>query len=385
LLPRRWSKRFMKWIRCIRLWVPVLIVLAQPSAAEPGVQSNKLVIGTSLPLSGRLATMGTELLRGMQLGFAQINGVGGRAVELVAKDDLGQPERAVANTRELIAEGVFAMVGYAGSATIEASLALIEEAGVPLIGVASSAEFLREPARPLVFNLRAGMREEVEAVVTQLDSMGITEIAAISQDDTLGRAVREGMRDKLSLLGMRPVVQAQVPARHDDLAVRRSVAFVCEDRPHVIALLLDATNALPALQHARELKCTKQFYVMNEAATQLLADGAAARELAGVIVPQVVPHPSSTLVPLVADYARQAGLDGVKPSYLGLEGYLYARVFGEALRRCGRVVSRRCLVASLEERSMNVGGYRVQFSKTDHRGGRFIEMTFVTSDGRLRR
>lgn len=229
------------------------------------------------------------------------------------------------------------------------------------------------------------MREEAEAVVTQLDFMGFTEIAAISQDDALGRAGREGIRSELVRLALRPVMQAEVPAQHDPLAVRKAVEAACKVQPHVILFLLDATNALAALREARGLGCTRQFYVMNETASQLLADGAVARELGGVIVPQVVPNPSSISIPLVADYRRQARRSGYKPSHLGLEGYLYARVLGEALQRCGRELSRRCLVASLEARPIDLGGYQLQFSKTEHRGGRFVEMTFVASDGRLRR
>lgn len=125
-----------------RLWVAVAALAALPCSADPGVLPQALVLGASLPLSGPLATLGAELQRGMQLGFAQINaagGVGGRVVQMLVRDDAGAPERAAENTRALIAEGVLAMTGFVGSAAIEASLALTEEAGVPVVGVASSA------------------------------------------------------------------------------------------------------------------------------------------------------------------------------------------------------------------------------------------------------
>lgn len=370
-------------------WLTLLgLTLALPCAAQPGFSSQKLVLGTSLPMTGPQALQGTELVRGLRLGIAHLNttgGVAGRLVELVAKDDGGQAGRTIANTRALVAEGVLALTGYYGAAAVEAALSVIESAGVPLIGVASSIELLREPVRPLIFNLRAGLREEAAAVVTQLDTMGVTEIAAISQDDALGRGGREGLQIELARLAMRPVVQVQVPSRRNEVALQRAVESACKDRPHVIMLLLDAPNAHTAIRQARRLVCTKQFYVMNEAGTQLLSDGTLSRELAGVIVPQVVPNPSATALPVVADYARQAVRDGLAPSYIGLEGYLYARLVGEALQHCGRDVSRRCLIASLESRPLDVGGYRVQFSRTDHRGSRFVEMTLVSSDGRLRR
>lgn len=361
---------------------------AQAAPAEPGVGAQNLVLGMSAPLSGPLAAQGSELARGLKLGFSAVNaagGVAGRRIDLLLQDDGGRPERAVANTRAMLNSGVFALTGYCGAASIEAVLPLLDEAGVPMVGVASGAELLREPVKPLVFNLRAGVREETAAMVVQLDSVGLTEIAAISQDDALGRAGREGIQVELARLALRPMVQALVPAVASAAALKNAVDTACKNRPQALVLALDAHNAMAVIRLARERGCTRQFYVLSEAGAQMAADPAQAMELAGVIVSQVVPHPGGASVPVVAEYARQAERAGHKPSYPGLEGFLYARVITEALQRCGREPGRRCLVAALEARPLDVGGYRVQFSPTDHRGSRFVEMTIVSSDGRFRR
>ena len=124
---------------------------------------------------------------------------------------------------------------------------------------------------------------------------------------------------------------------------------------------------------------------MSEAGSQMLAGTASPQELAGVIVSQVLPNPSSSL-PLVADFQRQATQSGkANRSYPALEGYLYAVVITEALKRCTKNLTRRCLVTALEARALDIGGYRLQFTPTDRRGSRFVEMTIVTPDGRFRR
>lgn len=372
-------------------WLLALVLVsgaARAALAEPGVGTQYLVLGMSAPLSGPHAAQGSELARGLKLGFAAANaagGVAGRRIELLLQDDGGRPERAVANTRAMLDSGVLALTGYSGAASIEAALPLAEEAGVPMIGVASGAELLREPVRRLVFNLRAGVREEAAAMVAQLDSMGLTEIAAISQEDALGRAGREGIKVELARLALRPVVQAQVPADAGALALKSAVETACKDRPQALVLALDANKALAVIRLARERECTRQFYVLSEAGAQMATNPALAMELAGVVVSQVVPHPDGASVPVVAEYVRQAERAGHKPSYPGLEGFLYARVITEALQRCSREPSRRCLLAALESRPLDAGGYRVQFSPTDHRGSRFVEMTIVSSDGRFRR
>jgi branched-chain amino acid transport system substrate-binding protein len=369
-----------------RLALAMAMLLSLAAHAEPGVTPDKLVLGMSTPLTGPLAHYGAELRRGLKLGLDQVNaagGIGGRRVELLAQDDAGVPERAVANTRELLASGVLAMTGYHGAASIEAVLPLLEESGTPLIGAASSAELLREPVRKAVFNLRAGAREETAAMVLQLDTVGVSDIAAIAQEDALGRAGMDGIQIELNRLALRLASQARLPAAAGMAAVAQAVQTVCKQRPQALVLALDTTNALSVIRQARRIGCMPQFYVMSEAGAQLLAGGVAAGELSGVIVSQVVPHPGTPSVPLVADYQRLAG--AAPTSYPAVEGFVYARFIAEALRRCGREPSRRCLVNSMEGKPLDAGGYRVQFAPNDRRGSRFVEMTIVTPDGRFRR
>jgi branched-chain amino acid transport system substrate-binding protein len=381
-------------IRAARLWrVVVLLASAMCGAgslarAEPGVTDRRIVIGTSVPLSGRSAEHGAELVRGIRLGFERLNasgGIGGRSVELLARDDGGSPERAVSNTRELIADGVLVVTGYLGVDSIEAVLPLIERAGVPVIGVATSAELTRDPVRPLVFNLRAGARDEAAAIISQLDSIGLTSIAAISQDDALGRAAREGIRIELARLAMSPVVQVQLAAGADERAFKGAVDEVCKSRPQALVLLMDATSASLALRMVRQRSCAGQIVVLSDAGAQMVAESKTPGELAGLVVAQVLPSPASLASPWLVEYAHQVAAAGAKPGYPSLEGYVYARIIGEALARCARDMTRRCIVAALEARPIDLAGYRVQFTPADHRGSRYVDMTIVTSNGRFRR
>lgn len=364
------------------------LVGAAAVATEPGVGPNKISIGMSAPLTGPLANYGTQLRRGLALGLEQVNaggGIAGREIELVVKDDASRPEQAVANTQALLEAGVLAMTGYHGAATIEAVLPLLDGTGVPLVGVASSAELLREPVRRNVFNLRAGAREEAAAMVLHLDTLGITDVAVLAQDDALGRAGLEGIQLELTRLAMRPHAVVRLAPDASAAATTAAVQQACASRPQGLVLVLDARNALGAIRAARRAACGVRFYVTSEAGAQLLAGGAQATELAGAIVSQVVPHPASAALPLQAEFQRASAAAGVAPSYPAFEGFIYARALAEALRRCGREPTRRCLVAALESKPLDLGGYRLQFAPNDRRGSRFVEMTIVTADGRFRR
>lgn len=372
-------------------WLRILAATAAAawlasSAAEPTSTGQKILIGMSAPLSGPLAPQGRELERGVRAGLAQAAGAGGiagRQIELVVQDDAGQPERAVANTRALLDAGVLALTAYQGAASIEAVLPLIDQSGIALIGASSSAEVLRDPPRRGVFNLRAGAREEAAAMVLQLDTVGLSEIAVVAQDDALGRAGLEGVQVELVRLAIKPQAVVRLARDASGAQVIQAAQAACKSRPQALVLVLDARNALEVIRAARKTGCQPQFYAMSEAGAQLAAGASAAGELAGVIVSQVLPHPGTASSPIVQDYRRQI-LDA-PPTYPGLEGFLYGRVVVEALRRCARDLTRRCLATALETRPVEMGGYRVQFGPNDRRGSRFVEMTIVTPEGRFRR
>jgi ABC-type branched-subunit amino acid transport system substrate-binding protein len=217
-----------------RAWVLAALCVPAASLAEPGVTAQKIVLGMSAPLSGPLATYGVGLEQGLRLGIGQVNaggGVSGREIELRVLDDAGQPQRTVSNTRALLGAGVLALTGYHGTGGVEAVLPVLDANAVPLVGVASSAEVLREPVRNWVFNLRAGAREEAAAMVTQLDAVGLSEIAVIAQDDALGNAGLEGIRVELARLAIGTTAVARIPADGSGAAVAKAVQAVCARRP----------------------------------------------------------------------------------------------------------------------------------------------------------
>jgi len=68
-----------------------------------------------------------------------------------------------------------------------------------------------------------------------------------------------------------------------------------------------------------------------------------------------------------------------------MEGYLAARVMTEGLKRIGSRPTRESLVTALETlREESFGGFMVSFSPTDHVASRFVEMSMLTAEGRVR-
>lgn len=358
-------------------------------ADVPGVTAQKIVIGMSAPLTGPSASYGSGLLLGLQTGFARLNdagGVEGRKLELQVLDDAGRPERALANTKTLISTGVFAVTGYHGARSVEAVLPLLDQAQIPMVGAASSAESLREPMRRGLFNLRAGAREEAAAMVYQLDTVGMLQFAAMGHEDGLGRSGMEAIQTELVRLAIHPVAIAKVSSEARPEELMQAGRKICEARPNAVLLALEARAALEALRQVRAAGCRPQFYVMSETGADLPSQSVQPGELMGVVGSQVLPSPENMAHPLVAEFKRElAKKPQAKASYPALEGYLYARVLGESLRWCSRNLTRDCLVEALESRRMDIAGYLLQFGPGDRRGSRFVELTLMDGSGRLRR
>jgi len=117
-------------------------------ADSPGVYTDRIVVGQSAAFDGPAQALGLGMRAGLQAAFHEINeagGVHGRKIELITLDDGYEPERAIANTRQLINEDrVFSLIGAVGTPTSKAALPVANSAGIPFFGPFTGAGFLRE-------------------------------------------------------------------------------------------------------------------------------------------------------------------------------------------------------------------------------------------------
>ena len=104
---------------------------------------------------------------------------------------------------------------------------------------------------------------------------------------------------------------------------------------------------------------------------------------------QVVPDPNSHTVALIREI--QGNFAKFKPQEVTLnhtfvEGYLGAKVLGEALHRAGPNPTRKKLRDALETlRNYDAGGVFINFSPQQHAGSRFVDITILNRAGKLLR
>jgi ABC-type branched-subunit amino acid transport system substrate-binding protein len=87
---------------------------------------------------------------------------------------------------------------------------------------------------------------------------------------------------------------------------------------------------------------------------------------------------------LASEYRSLARQQGVEPSNAGMEGFMSAKVLVEGLRRAGPDLTRERLVTALEGmRDYDLGGILISYSPARHTGSSFVEMSIVSSTGKL--
>jgi ABC-type branched-subunit amino acid transport system substrate-binding protein len=312
-------------------------------------------------------------------------GVNGRKIELVALDDGYETERTVANTKTLINDkNVFALLSFYGSSpTTEAMNKVFGPAKVPLVGTISGAGTLREPLSQnpngrYMFNVRASYADETEAIVNQLVSLGLKNIAVFYQNDGFGKSGLDGVTAALKKHNLAPTAVGTV--ERNSIDVDAAVQAIAKGKPQAVVMV---TLYKPTAAFVKAMKKAGQnpmFMTLSPVGTeQLVAElGPDAR---GIGISQVMPYPWNDIVPMVRDYQKLVGKGGF--SYYGIEGFVMARVVVDALRRAGKDLTREKMVSTLEGTSLDLGGFRVSYSPNSRLGSRYVELTVVGPGGKI--
>ncbi len=355
--------------------------------AEAGVTSQRILIGQSAAFSGPAMELGNEMRAGALAYFDYLNkqgGVHGRRIEMTSIDDGYEPERAAANTRKLIDDGVFMLFGYVGTPTSNASKPLFTAAQVPFFGPFTGAESLRSPINRYVFNVRASYFAETDKIIEQLVNLGLTRIAVFYQNDDYGRAGLAGVERAVKKRNLGISVMATVERNTIDVAA--AVKSIAEKEPQAVVMISAYKSCAAFIREMKKAGSNPQFLNVSFVGSRALANelGEAGR---GVGITQVVPFPWNVGMPVVREYQKLFGSASGKSefSFTSLEGFIAAKVLVEGLRRTGPALTREKFISTMESFSFDAGGFLVSYSPTDHSGSRFVELTVITKDGKFLR
>ncbi len=361
----------------------------KPSA---GVSADEILIGASLALEGHAGYLGTQILHGAMSYIRHVNangGIHGRRIKVIAYDDGYDPPRCLYNTQRLLIEDkVFALFCYVGTPTTVKIIPLVNEARIPLVGMFTGANALRDPVNRYLINIRASYYQETGAMVRYLvEDLGIERIAVFYQYDTYGFDGLRGTELALRRYNLYPVATGTYI--RGTLAIEEGLQRIMDADAEAVVMI--GTYA-PCAKFIRQAK-SKGYDPVFSNVSFVGADELArilGHQAEGVIVTQVVPLPNAHAdggnLWGVEEYTRllkQYYPDDI-PNFVSLEGYLNARVLVEGLRRTGADLTRERFINALESvRAYDLGiDNALAFSARDHQG---LDRVYFThfKDGRF--
>ncbi|PWK33147.1 ABC transporter substrate-binding protein [Cupriavidus plantarum] len=355
------------------------------ASAEPGIGRNTIRIGQSAGVTGPVAGSVKEQIAGAHVYLSTVNaagGIHGRKIELVTYDDGFDAKRTPDNVRKLIQEDkVFALFMVRGTPQNESILPIISAEKVPLVAPLTGAITLHRPVNRYVFNVRAKYQDEVARAINHLATSGMTRIAIFYANDGFGQDVYEGFTTALQARGVQPAGAASYARPMGDIG--QGVATLNKTNPQAVLVIGSGNEAARVIREMKRAGSQAQFVTLsNNAADSFIKD--LGEDGRGLIITQVVPGTNSSQMTLASEYRSLARQQSVEPTNAGMEGFMSAKVLVEGLRRAGPDPTREKLVAALENlRDYDLGGILISYSATRHTGSSFVEMSIVSSTGKL--
>jgi ABC-type branched-subunit amino acid transport system substrate-binding protein len=356
------------------------------SSLAPGVTDTEILIGSSLALGGHASYLGTQTLEGAMAYIRHINDTGGihdRRIRVISYDDGYDPPQCLSNTQRLIIhDRVFALFSYVGTPTTVKITPLVEEAKIPLVGMFTGAMALRDPLSRYLINIRASYYQETGAAVKHLvETLKINKVAVFYQYDAYGFEGLKGTELALKNFGLVPVAKGTYI--RGTLKVEEGLEKIMASEAEAVVMIGTYDPCAKFIKEARANGFNPIFYSVSfvgadELARKLGPDGE------GVIVSQVVPPPeliqeSQPVLWGVKEYSDllKKYYPDSEPNFVGLEGYINARVLAEGLRLAGPNLTREGFIDAIESiRDHDLGiANPLSFSPEDHQG---LERVYFT-------
>ena len=374
---------------------------------------DPIVVGMSAAFTGPSRGLGIELYRGSRAWFDEVNdkgGVHGRKLILRTYDDGYNPIPAIENTVRLIEkDDAFVLFDYVGTPTVTRVLPLLKrhsEEKIFLFCPFSGAEPMRRaPYNAYVFNLRASYGDETAGLVDKLVAVGRTKIAVFYQIDAYGRGGWDGVRDALSKHDLH--IAAEATYRRGaafPASMQKQVDILRESAPDAVICVGAYAACAAFVRDARDsgwdVPIANVSFVGSEILLSLLKQAGAASGkdyTSDLLNSQVVPSPYRDL-PGVKEYRslmdrrrpplpEQAAGDyePLKYSFVGLEGYLNARLLTAVLERVGPEMRRDRIqqaaesIRSLDDLDLGIEA-TASFGPNKHQAMNRVYFTVVEKD-----
>lgn len=384
----------MKKFLCLAVSVLGLFLGGGNVCAEPGITRTEIHLGGFGPMSGPAAMWG-DVIYGSELVYRLANdqgGINGRKIVFHWFDDAYNPARTIDNIKKLqnTKPGIFAWQGGVGTATGRTLIKFFSDRNIPWIGPFSGSEIWVTPPRRNLFALYPHYSFEAKVLCRYaLEVMNKKKISIVYQNDDYGKSGLKGAGEEMAMHNLNLLSAYQVDKATLDMT--DVAARLKKDKAEVVLVWLTPFGALRLLSDAR-----KEKYFPQWMSTSTLSDFTKLYNLSHGLIKGLITtnYADFSNVDLLKKYRK-----GYEKYYLTEEQEIFERAMGvpqkryvvhgrqqglviwgmffhggiafaepvvEALKRCGRDVTRERFIHELENLHDFQGvGPRISFKPFD--------------------
>lgn len=335
----------------------ITLTLGGALAAEPGVTDTKVILGSVTPVSGPPSLLGKAHMAALRVWEQDVNargGINGRKVEIRQDDDGYVPQRALQGVKRLVeVEGIFGLIGTSGSAMLQAMLPYINEQHLPTINGMAVAAAHFTPPNKTVFVVGPTYCQEISAAMNFLvksKNLQKEKFALVYQDDEFGEDVRCGYQKAIKELGLQSV--AEIPFKRGTKDFSAEILNI----KRLGATFLTSGGVVAEhstmLKEAAKNQMNLTFLGLHSAhlpPVQALAGAAGDGYYAADFVPPLTDTSVPGVVKFMALAQKYLTPDEIKSlNRYTFTAYVGALLMEDAIRRCGKALTRACVVEKLE-------------------------------------
>lgn len=312
-------------------------------------------------------------------------GVGRSTVELRVLDDGYEPARCAQNTRQLIDEGRLLCLATSARPPAWPPCRWSRRPKVPFLRPFTGADALRTPFNRQVFHVRASYHQETALIVGQLTHLGAGEGSGVPPERQLWSGGPGWREPRAGCQKLQPVAQATV--ERNSLDVGAAVRTILATKPDAVVQISTYASSAAFVREARKAgygdfpQCVFCGHPGRWPTPW-------AKMRRGWWCRRWCLRPSSPRSNSRASFWSRSSSGAQGAAQLFQPGGLSGRAcLHRGLRRAQATagkITRDALIAGLESIQSPVAGFPVAFSPTDHSGSRFVELSMLTSDGRVR-
>ncbi len=318
-----------------------------------GAHAEDILLGTHVPLTGKLARVGTGMHEGIAVAVDIFNrdNKGRYTVKLITINDETNPAKAVAAVEKMSSQGVVALTGGYGSNIIGPASEAANKAGLVYITSGGVAPGLTQRGHKGFFRIN-NTQGYSRAMMGLLKDMKVKKVSILYNTKEATSDLAKTVDKDLSGQGIDVVLHAFDGGTSDFKPLINKVKL--RDKSDAIGMVAYENDYVAILKAGKVLKPNVKAVVGVWSLATSKMNGEFHDLVQTVYGTSMLPYPAEFTSPEAKDFAETyKKLHGKEPDYLGQFGYVQTKLLLDAILRARKAGT------------LSTGGLAQEVRKTD--------------------